>query len=258
MSLFDNLSPVAIGQTQRILSSVAAAAAVTAGTSMTGTQLDSANSGKKGKEEPEDKTTFDSATDAFADQYVATMAVSVVNQWVGTDDLEAGESLADRLVNTLVGIADEDADGELGEAETAVALESFTSAAAYMQNMGATAEDAQAIFGDDLEEATAAAERVRDLLASKLPDGAAEGDLLDSVVFGDEDQETALDAAFKRKVAIRGGKKVIINKRISGRAKLSSKQKLALKKARRKAFSAGAMLKRAKSMRIRQSMGMNR
>lgn len=254
MSLFNNLSPVALAQTSRILSAVPMASQ---------TQLDSANSGNKGNKdknegEAENKTTFDSATDAFADQYVASMAVSVVNEWVGTDNLEPGESLADRLVNMLIGVADEDVDGELGEAETAVALESFSSAAAYMQNMGASAEDAEAVFSDDMEVATAAAERVRELLASKLPDGDAEGDLLDSVVFGDEEQETALDAAFKRKVAIRGGKKVIINKRISGRAKLSSKQKLSLKKARIKATGAQAMMRRAKSMRLRKSMGLSR
>lgn len=258
MSLLNNLNPVALAQASVIIK---AASAISA----SHTTLDSATAGKdadNGKQPVQDKeaqTTLDSATDAFADQYTSTFAVAVVNQWVGTDDLEPGESLADRLVNTLIGIADENADGELGPDEVAVALEAFSTASAYMQNMGASAEDAEAIFGDDLEEAGAAASRVRELLAASLPDGDdAEGALLDSVVFTDEDQEPVMDSAYKKKVAIRGGRKVIIRKRISGTPKLSSKQKLALRKARSKAFGAGAMMRRAKSMRMRRQMGLSR
>lgn len=251
MNLFNNLHPVALAQSSQI---IAAASHAT----LDGAHAEKPRNGRdKGGKDAQ--TQLDSATDTFADQFTSTYAVAVVNQWVGTDDLEPGESLADRLVNTLIGIADENADGELGEAETAVALEAISTASAYLQNMGASAEDAEAIFGDDLEAAAEAASRVRDLLASALPDGDdAEGQLLDSVVFTPEDQEPVLDSAYKKTVAIRGGRKVLVRKRISGKSKLSSRQKLALRKARSKAFSAQAMMRRAKSMRMRHQMGLSR
>ena len=55
---------------------------------------------------------------------------------------------------------------------------------------------------------------------------------------------------------VRNGKKVRINKRVSGTVRLSAKQKVAIKKARLKSHNARAMLKRAKSMRKRKQMGL--
>ena len=76
-------------------------------------------------------------------------------------------------------------------------------------------------------------------------------------MFGeDEDEGAALDAVYKKKLVVRNGKKVRINKRVSGTVRLSAKQKVAIKKARLKSHNARAMLKRAKSMRKRKQMGL--
>lgn len=248
--LFDAFTPVGLAQTARILGGVEAAIKSPASGA---TQLDSATSGAG----QDDGTAMDDASGAYADQYVATMAVAVVNEWASTADaLDSGETAADRLVMMLLGIADSDGDGDIGEAENIVAGAAVNAAYAYMVNLGVTEDDAQAIFGDD-EASNSAAERVRELVASKLPDGdAAEAALLDAMVFTPADQEPVMDSAYKRVVAIHGGQKVIIQKRISGTPHLSPKQKLALQKARRKAHGAPALARRMKSMRRRRQMGL--
>jgi len=62
--------------------------------------------------------------------------------------------------------------------------------------------------------------------------------------------EHALDATYKKKLAVRGGKKVWVKKRIAGKVRLSGKQKIGIAKAGRKAHSAKATMRRAKSMKI--------
>lgn len=251
-NLFDQFSPAGMAQTARVLGAVDALGKQPAPARKSTTTLDSANAGNgKG-----DGTTMDAASGEYADQSVSMMAVAVVNEWATTTDLDKGETFADRLVMMLMGIADSDGNGEIGEDETLVIQAAMTAAYGYMVNLGASEEDAAAIF-DDGEASASAAERVRDLVAANLPEGdAAEGELLDSVIFTPEDQEPVMDSAYKRKVAIRHGKKVIINKRISGTPHLSPKQKLGLAKARRKANGAAAMARRMKSMRKRQQMGL--
>ena len=123
----------------------------------------------------------------------------------------------------------------------------------YLVKCGATEEDAGALLNDWDDEA---ADRVRDLVASVLPEGDDEASAeIDSFVFSESDQEPALDAVYKMKMAVRGGKKMRIRKRISGTVRLSAKQKLAIRKARMKSHSAGAMMRRMKSMRMRRKMG---
>ena len=100
---------------------------------------------------------------------------------------------------------------------------------------------------------------VRELLASALPEGedAAVEDI-DAFVFGDGADEAALDAVYKMKVAVRGGKKIRIRKRVSGTVRLSAPQKLAIRKAQRKAHSAAATMRRARSNRVRAKAGLNK
>ena len=63
-------------------------------------------------------------------------------------------------------------------------------------------------------------------------------------------------AVYKTKMAVRKGKKMRIRKRISGTVRLSAKQKLAIRKARMKSHSAGARMRRMKSMRMRKKAGL--
>lgn len=65
-----------------------------------------------------------------------------------------------------------------------------------------------------------------------------------------------LDAVYKKKIVIRRGKKVRINKRVSGTVRLTAKQKVAVRKMLRKTHSAVAQMRRAKSMRVRQCSGL--
>jgi hypothetical protein len=65
-----------------------------------------------------------------------------------------------------------------------------------------------------------------------------------------------LDAVYKKKLVVRGGKKLRINKRVSGRVVLSALQKASIRKARRKAHSSIAKVHRAKSMKMRSRAGL--
>lgn len=195
-----------------------------------------------------------SGADEYTVRDITLRAVAVVHQWVETDDLDEGESLADRLLAMLVGIADENKDGELTDDEMAVLEIAINAAGDYLEKQGADGDDIDALLNDWEGDV---AERIRDLVASTLPDGEdAAADDIDNFVFGDDDQEPVLDATYKRVFAIRGGKKTRIRKRVAGKVRLSAKQKMGLRKARMKSHNAGAMLRRAKSMRLRRRSGL--
>ena len=193
-----------------------------------------------------------------ADDYtihdISLSAIAALQQWVETDDLDDGESSADRLMALFVGIADANKDGDITEDEQGVLNVALNAAWDYLVKAGASEEDASTLLNDWDGDV---ADRVRDLVASTLPDGEGDaGEDMDEFVFSADDQEPALDAAYKKTLAIRGGKKVRINKRISGHVRLSAKQKVAIRKARMKSHSAGAMMRRMKSMRMRRKIGM--
>lgn len=212
------------------------------------------------RREPE--KVLDSADDepslSGADDYtiadISMSAVAAVQQWAETDDLDDGESYADRLMALFVGIADANKDGDITEDEQGVLNVALNAAWDYLVKCGVTEEDAGSLLNDWDDDA---ADRVRDLVASVLPDGEDEaGSDIDSFVFSSSDQEPALDAVYRKTLAVRNGKKVRINKRISGVVRLSAKQKVAIRKARMKSHSAGAMMRRMKSMRLRRKTGL--
>ena len=74
----------------------------------------------------------------------------------------------------------------------------------------------------------------------------------------DSSEQSVMDAVYKRRRVIRNGRKVIIRKRISGRVRLTAKQKMAVRKMHRKAHTGKANMRRKKSMRKRISLGMNK
>lgn len=191
-----------------------------------------------------------SGADDYTLRDIKLSAIAVVQQWAETDDLDDGESYAGRLMAMFVGIADANHDGDVTEDEQGVLEVALNAAWDYLVKAGVTEEDAGALLNDWDDDA---ADRVRDLVASVLPDGddAASAEI-DSFVFSDDDNAPALDAVYRKTVAVRNGKKVRINKRISGTVRLSAKQKVAIRKARMKSHSAGAMMRRLKSMRLRR------
>ena len=169
-------------------------------------------------------------------------------------DHDDGESYADRLMALFVGIADANKDGDITDDEQGVLQVALNAAWDYLVKLGVTDEDASSLLNDWDDDI---ADRVRDLVASALPDGDDEASAdIDNFVFSDDDQEPALDAVYRKVLAVRGGKKMRIRKRISGTVRLSAKQKLAIRKARMKSHSAGAMMRRMKSMRLRQKSGL--
>lgn len=64
------------------------------------------------------------------------------------------------------------------------------------------------------------------------------------------------DATYKKKLVVRRGKKVRINKRVSGHVRLSAKQKIAVRKMLRKSHSAVAKIRRSKSVKVRKRAGL--
>ena len=200
----------------------------------------------------------DEPTIAGADDYtiadISMSAVAAVQQWAETDDLDDGESYSNRLMALFVGIADANKDGDITDDEQGVLQVALNAAWDYLVKLGVTDEDASSLLNDWDDDT---ADRVRDLVASALPDGDDEASAdIDNFVFSDDDQEPALDAVYRKVLAVRGGKKMRIRKRISGTVRLSAKQKLAIRKARMKSHSAGAMMRRMKSMRLRQKSGL--
>lgn len=199
-----------------------------------------------------DNVTLD-ATEPFADQWVsahsAEMAASAVQQWAETDELGEGEGFADRLLTLLVGAVDEDIDGELSDVESDDLMELANAAADYLASLGVPDDDIDSLLNEWDNDA---AERVQELVASKLADGADAA----SFVFGDGSDESALDAVYKKKIVVRQGKKVRINKRVSGKVRLSAAQKVAVAKMRRKSNTGIAKLRRAKSVRVRAKLGL--
>ena len=184
---------------------------------------------------------FDSAS--FTDAQIALESAAVIEQWAETDDLDDGETLADRLANMIVGIANEDADGELTDDDQDVIEDAMEAAGDFLAGYGVDEADIDLLLN---ERDNDAAERVQDLLQAEMAD--MDGAGCDKKLSGDD---LAFDATYKKQRVIRDGKAKWVRKRVSGTVRMSAKQKLALKKARRKAHSSAAKMKRKKSNRRR-------
>lgn len=189
---------------------------------------------------------------AFADTNNRMQAVSAMHEWLETDDLDENETLSDRLLNLCVGVATDGAvDGELTDDEQECLDIVLDAAGEWLVKQGVEPEDVNALLNDWCADT---ASNVHDYLLSIAPEG--EADIINYVF--DNSDDSAFDAAYKKVTVIRNGKKVRKNKRISGTVRLSAKQKMGLKKAQRRSHNALASVHRAKSMRIRGKMGLDR
>lgn len=210
----------------------------------------------------------DMAASAAADYAAADLrlkAASVVQTWAATTDadLDDGETLADRLLSMIIGVADANQDGELDDDESAVCEEVAGYVWDYLSAKGVSEDDCDALLNQWNADA---AVRVQDVVAADLGNAGDEGADADLDTFAfDSDSDASvfdsaghlvLDATYKKKVAIRNGKKVRINKRISGHVKLSAKQKVAIRKMLTKSHSSAATMRRMKSMRVRRKSGL--
>jgi hypothetical protein len=220
--------------------------------------------GAKDEAKDQTKATLDSADEGgtvspamVEAANIRTLAVASVQEWCETGDLEGEEGSADRLIAMLIGIADENKDGELSEDEQEVAGMAMEAAADYLASKGVSDEDLDALFGDDIAASNSAGDRICEWLKEKLPDGDAADEELDGFTFDADALSPALDAVYKKRFAVRAGRKVIVRKRVSGTVRLSAAQKVAIRKARMKSQSAGARMRRMKSAKLSRKMGLS-
>jgi len=203
---------------------------------------------------------LDNAACTHMEQSMCLHAASVLNTFAETtdEDLDAGESLADRLLALLVGIVDRDDDQDLDDDEQEQLGIAMEAAERYMVANGVDPEDAADLLDNWTDDA---ASRVRDALAAGLPEGEAADDAISGFAFDVESTEAVFDAARKNMVVFQNGKKVVKSRRISGPPKrLSPKQRAALRKAQSKSNSSRAKRWRAVSVkkRIKSGIGMKR
>lgn len=154
------------------------------------------NCGGKGK------MTLDAmdAMDRYNSQDMAMTVASAVHEWVETDDLEDGETLAERLQGLIVeSVIPNDSGEDMTREEMAVADEALNAAYNYLVSRGISPEDAENLLGN-LDEPTAS--RVRDYLAETLPDGEEADDDLNTFAFSEYDQEPLMDSVKVRKRGI--------------------------------------------------------
>jgi len=212
--------------------------------------------------------TLDSAAN-YAVGNIALLAISALHVWaeIEKEDLDEDEGFGDHLLGMFVGIADSDKNGEINDEEQSIINTAKGAAGEYLKKIGVKDDDISKLLGEWDNDI---AEKVHDYLLENLDDDdSGTLDSVDSFVFDadfeldDDDKATlddafgdaTLDAVYKKKIAFVNGKKTFKNKRISGRVKLTPKQKLSIKKMQRKAHNPKATMKRLKSMRARKKSG---
>ncbi|MGF2053137.1 hypothetical protein, partial [Enterococcus casseliflavus] len=79
----------------------------------------------------------------YTDQDLRLRVAAAIQEWIETeeDDLDSGENYADRLFAMMIGIADDNQDGELDEDEAAVLDAALEIAWDYLSAKGATDDD---------------------------------------------------------------------------------------------------------------------
>ena len=197
-------------------------------------------------------------------------AVFVLSGDIVGKSLEEGELPSDRLDSLIAGVAagGDDDEFEVDESALDIVMANFQDALA---TLGVDDGIIASMFGGGAE-ADEAIEAAAEIVESNKPSDDDMDELFDLFVYGEaEDDELLLDGVslgktttksgkfgkiiYKAVKAIRNGKVSIVNKRVSGRVKLSAKQRAALNKARRKAGASGAIKKRIRSMAKAKNMG---
>ena len=211
------------------------------------------------KPTPDKKTTviFDSVGNASLATYtlqdLKLKASAAVQTWCESDDLDDNEGAALRLQALLIGIIDDNKNGEIDEDEADAFEALLNNAWNYMSSKGVDDDDIDLLLNDWDDDA---ADRVMDLVTGSLPDEDDAIAEMNDFAFAQKDDEAVFDSTFKNVMAVRHGKKMRIRKRLSGSVRLSGKQKMAIHKMHMKSHSAKAMMGRMKSMRMRRKSHM--
>lgn len=211
---------------------------------------------------------------------VALMTAAIINESDEESDMLPSEVLDDLMISVFVE-DDEDDDDDIDPTAKATLAAHISDALATLGVDDATIED---MFSDDVDVADAAIEEASEVVIENMPDDDSFDEFVQAFAYGLEeddesydgmnegaydDEESQFDGGrtktpltagkkTKRKVngktivykavkAIRDGKKVVINKRVSGTIKLTPAQKAALRKARKKSKTASSVKKRMMS-----------
>lgn len=178
---------------------------------------------------------------ALNDQVVRLKAGSVVVEWARADD-----NSYSMLESLVIGMVDEDEDGELDDDQQVEANELFTVVAeALIQISGMPAATIQKMLENEDDEL---AEQVAEKVEEKLKPVSS------SEVVADFAVKQALLLSSQRKV-VRDGKVVIVKTKLR-KQKRTAAQKAALKKAQLKSNNSASRAKRKKSNRQRKAHGL--
>ena len=219
-------------------------------------RLDGADSGK------EMNMTIEKMVAIAAMADIRTKAAHAVQVWAETDDLDKGESLYDRLDVLISAIADGgiDLDGDASTDDTDdVYMVAMQAASDYMSALGADDSDLETLFNSKDDDARdEAANRLLEFLMQALGDDDSEAEeAVKNFAFDMDSDGSVFDSAnFKKMPVIRGGKKIMLKKRLGTKLKRTPKQKAALMKAQHKAHSGAAKLHRQKSLNIGRKAGL--
>ncbi|EIA1616173.1 hypothetical protein K6825_004351 [Escherichia coli] len=208
--------------------------------------LESANSKK---EKTTDKVDVEKAmleaVESRAKGDMRSLAASMLAGWVEDGDPEADSF--DALAISMAGLTDIDEGTDFTDEQIDAYNEALAALADAAVALGADQDDVTEMIDDDDD---AAAERVFDALSENESDMMESAIAIYTVAGGD----SAMLEDVRKKV-VRDGKVTIIRKRPRPR-RMTSLQKQALKKARRKAHTSVANINRRKSMRIRKKRGL--
>ncbi len=194
------------------------------------------------------------AVDDFVSKTMKADVISLVKSWAETDedDLGDSETLADRLFGLMIGLIDEDKDGELSDEEADMLDAIREIASDYLVSVGVDSDDVTALL-DDWDDDVA--ETVASIVAGD------ERDVLDAVFDGASDLKSYMDKKLSKctKVtAFRHGKKTIVHECPKGMFKLTSDQKAGLKLGEDHKNSPDAKKSFRKSMAARKKAGFGR
>ena len=185
--------------------------------------------------------------------------MSAVLAWV--DD---GNFSYQNLDEYIIGIADLDGDFEISDAEEAYYNEVWREVPDALLTLGASVEDVAKFVNDEDDKSAAIVGKAADTLVNELE--ADDDEIIAGFALGQEavlenagtdpdGRHMILEATYKKMKAVRDGKVQLVNKRVSGKMRLSAAQKAGLRKARMTAHTAGANLARKKSMKVREQHG---
>ncbi|EIB6681607.1 TPA: hypothetical protein HLY56_21805 [Escherichia coli] len=207
--------------------------------------LESAEQKTQTKPKGDIETAMMEAVESRAQGDMRSLAASMLAGWIEDGDPEADSF--DALAITMAGLADIDEDTDFTDEQVDAYNDALAALADAAVALGADQDDVTEMIDDEDD---SAAERVYDALSESDADMMEAAIAIYTVAGGD----SAMLEAVRKKV-VRDGKVTIIRKRPRPR-RMTSLQKQALKKARRKAHTSVANINRKKSMRIRKKRGL--